>query len=274
MMTQFLTRPNGTIAYDDSGTGGPLVICVPSMGDVRQEYRFLAPQLAAAGFRVVTMDVRGHGESSVGWPDYSVAAIGSDIVALIRHLNAEQAYVIGASMAGGAAVWAAAETPDLIAGQVLIDAFVRDTPAGQSSSFVAKLMVKTLFAGPWGVAMWSMYYKSLYPTAPPVDLATYRGALKANLHEPGRFAALKAMLAASKAASEARVDAVRAPTLVVMGTKDPDFTHPEMEAAWLAAQLPATLLMVDGAGHYPHAEMPATVGPAIIAFLQEQHAYA
>ncbi len=47
MTTQFLKLQNGQIAYDDSGKG-PLVICIPSMGDLRGEYRFLIPQLVAA----------------------------------------------------------------------------------------------------------------------------------------------------------------------------------------------------------------------------------
>jgi len=39
-----LRRENGRIAYDDAGSG-PLVVCIPSIGDVRAEYRFLAEQL-------------------------------------------------------------------------------------------------------------------------------------------------------------------------------------------------------------------------------------
>ena len=66
MNTQFLKRPEGAIAYDDTGNG-PLVVCAPSLGDVRGEYRLLAPQLVDAGYRVVTMDLRGLGESSTGW---------------------------------------------------------------------------------------------------------------------------------------------------------------------------------------------------------------
>lgn len=263
--TQFLQRPEGKIAYDDSAASGPLVICVPSMGDLRQEYRFLAPQLIAAGYRVVTMDVRGHGESSVGWSDYSAAAVGSDIVALAEKLNAGPAFVIGTSMAGGSAVWAAAEAPELIAGQVLIDAFVRDYP----SSFIDDLLIDLSFGGPWGQSVWSMYYKSLYPTAPPADLSAYGGVVKANMREPGRFDALKKMIAASKADCEARIDDVKSPSFIVMGTKDPDFDEPEAVANWLSERLHGELLLVDGAGHYPHAEMPAKVGPAIITFLNE-----
>ena len=87
MGTQYLEHQNGKIAYDLCGSG-PLVVCVPSMGDLRAEYRFLAPRLAEAGFQAATMDVRGHGESSPTWNDYSVAGIGSDILALIRALGA------------------------------------------------------------------------------------------------------------------------------------------------------------------------------------------
>ena len=118
MTTQFLDHQNGRIAFDESGEG-PLVVCVPSMGDVRAEYRFLAPKLASAGYRVVTMDVRGHGETSTAWDDFSVAGVGSDILALIRQLNAGPAVIVGESMAAGAAVWAAAEAPELVAGLIL-----------------------------------------------------------------------------------------------------------------------------------------------------------
>ena len=98
MSTQYLEHDGGRIAFDDTGAG-PLVVCVPGMGDLRAEYRFLTPQLVSAGYRVATMDVRGHGEASVGWADVSVAAIGSDILALIRHLDAGPATIVGTSMA-------------------------------------------------------------------------------------------------------------------------------------------------------------------------------
>src|SRR5512140_123691 len=123
MATQYLEHQNGRLAYDDNGSG-PLVICSPSMGDVRGEYRFLIPQLVAAGYRVVSMDVRGHGETSVRWPDYSVAGVGSDMLAVVRALVGAPATLIGDSMSGGAAVWAAVEAPELVNGLVLIDPFV------------------------------------------------------------------------------------------------------------------------------------------------------
>ena len=53
-----------------------------------------------------------------------------------------------------------------------------------------------------------------------------------------------------------------------MGTKDVDFPDPPAEAQWAVEKLGAKLLLVQGAGHYPHTEMPEQVGPAVVSFLQ------
>jgi pimeloyl-ACP methyl ester carboxylesterase len=262
METKFLPRGKGRIAYDVDGNG-PLVVCVPGMGDLRAEYRFLTPPLLAAGYRVATMDVRGHGESSAHWDDYSAAAVGSDIVALLETLG-EPAFVVGTSMAAGASVWAAAEAPARVAGLVLIGPFVRDLPL----NVFMRALIKLLFAPPWGRAAWSSYYKSLYPSAPPRDLDAYREALSRNLRQPGRMKALRAMLAASKADCEARLPSVNAPSLVVMGARDPDFPDPAAEAQRVAQSLRGELQLIADAGHYPHAEQPAATGERIVAFLR------
>ena len=163
MNTQFLQLPDGKIAYDDAGSG-PLVVCVPGMGDLRGEYRFLTMQLAGEGFRVVTMDVRGHGESSVDWDDYSVVGVGRDILALIHQLDAGPAVIVGNSMAAGAAVWAAAEVPEQVRGLVLIGPAVRgDLGRG------FRMLLAVLFARPWGPSAWLSYYSTLFPTRKPMD---------------------------------------------------------------------------------------------------------
>lgn len=125
----FFNRPEGRLAFTDEGSG-PLVVMVPGLGDVKEEYRFLAPKVVANGYRVVTTDLRGLGNSSVGWPAYTNAALGSDLVALVRHLGATSATIIGTSMGAGAAAWAAAEAPDLVDGLILIGPFVRVLPPG------------------------------------------------------------------------------------------------------------------------------------------------
>jgi pimeloyl-ACP methyl ester carboxylesterase len=262
--TQFLTLADGRIAYDDSGGDGPVVICMPGIGDVRAAYRRVAPILEKAGFRVVTMDLRGLGESSAAWRDYSAASVGADVVALVQHLRVNRVFIVGNSMSAASAVWAAAEIPRQVLGIVLIDPFVREMP----TSAILMATLKVALIRPWGPSFWSMYYGSLYKTAPVTDLSEYRDALVANLKEPGRIEAVKAMMLASKAPCEARIPQVHAPVLVVMGTRDSDFDDPAAEATWVATSLRGKKLMVEGSGHYPQVEYPDQVGSAMIDFFK------
>jgi pimeloyl-ACP methyl ester carboxylesterase len=70
--TRYLRRPEGRIGYDVVGAGS-LVVLVPGMGDLRAGYRFLAPALRAAGYRVACTDLRGHGDSDATFTSYGDA---------------------------------------------------------------------------------------------------------------------------------------------------------------------------------------------------------
>lgn len=260
--TLFLDRASDRIAYDDTGGSGPVVLCAPGMGDLRQVYRFLTPCLTAAGYRVVTMDIRGHGESSAGWDDHSPEAVGADMLALLRHLDAGPAVIIGESFTPASAIWAAAEAPDLVAGIALCGPFLTEQQLNPFMRALAALVTRS-------PRLWTdMFYRSLYPTSPPPDFAAYRRALRANLRQPGRMAALRAMAGASKTDANARLAEVTCPVLVLMGTKDPDFPDPAAEAATATEQAPhATVVMIEGAGHYPPAEMPEQTAAALLPFL-------
>ena len=261
--TQWLDVGEGRMAYDDTGGLGPLVLAIPGMGDLRSEYRALRPLLVQAGYRVVTMDVRGHGDTSARWGDYSAHAVGRDALALINHLGAGPAVILGNSFAAGAALWAAHDAPSRVNGVVLLGPIVRDGPP----SWFAKTAVALGFAGPWRVAFWMAYWNSLFPARKPTDHAQARKALAENLRQPGRIDALRTMVGLSKADTEAIVTQSRVRALVVMGTRDPDFRDPVAEARWLAQALGTEPLIVEGAGHYPHLELSEQVAPRLLAFL-------
>src|ERR1700733_8056206 len=115
-MAEFLDIKGGRIAYDVTGEG-PLIVLSHGIGDRRQVFRFLAPELVRAGFRVAAADMRGHGESSMGdWKSISRTDVAGDLVALIRHLGGPAVIVVGHSLSGGAATIAAATAPDLVSG--------------------------------------------------------------------------------------------------------------------------------------------------------------
>ncbi len=266
--TQQLDRPGGRLAYEQTGDPrGPLVIASPGMGDLRSTFDGLAARLAAGGARVVTVDLRGHGGSSAGWADYSVDAVADDLLALNRHLGG-RAVLVGNSYSGSAAVVAAAREPEAFAGLVLVGAFVRDhPPTAVQRLLLGLLRLPWLGRRLWTVAAWPSFFKRK-----PADYAERRAALRRNLAEPGRYAAVTAMATPGRhRATEPELARVHVPVLVVMGGADPDFPDPAAEARFTADALggDATVLMVDGVGHYPQAEAVEVVAPAVAEFVRK-----
>ncbi len=190
-------------------------------------------------------------------------ATGGDILALIAELGGEPAVVIGNSLGAAGAAWAAAETPASVAGLVLIGPFVREVPMKPA----IRLMMRLALLRPWGLAAWSAYSAKLYPGRQPVDLAEHRAAVRASLARTPYWKAFVATTKISHAPVEARLAEIHTPTLVVMGSKDPDFPDPAAEAELVAGRLGGSVVMIPGAGHYPQAQDPELVGPAVVDFL-------
>jgi pimeloyl-ACP methyl ester carboxylesterase len=267
MTTSFLDRPSGRLAYELTGDPeGPLIVLSPGFGDLRSTFDGLAARLAADGARVVATDLRGHGGSSTGWDDYSVAAVADDLLALL-HAHGGRGVLLGNSYSGSAAVVAAAREPEAVSGLVLSGAFVRD---GETSVFQKALFA--LFHRPFpGRLLWTSVAWPSFFRRRPADFAARKAELKANLARPHGYEALGRMTTAegTHRHTEPLLPSVQAPALVVMGTKDPDFPDPAAEARWTAYHLggPAEVLLVDGAGHYPHTEAVDEVAPAVAAFL-------
>jgi pimeloyl-ACP methyl ester carboxylesterase len=264
--TQFLEIPGGRIAYDDTGGSSPLVVAAPGMGDTRGVYRHLSPFLEIAGLRVVTFDLRGIGESSVGWDDYSDAAVASDYLSLLDHLGISSAVLIGNSKTASSVVIAATDSPNRVSGLVLFGPFAREVPI----KWWQKLLFGVMFGGPWGRMAWVSYYKkNLYPGNKPKDHEEYVDSLAKNLAQPGRFNAFKEQAKDSHSESGARLDKVSQPSLIIMGAADPDFPDPQKEADELARLMKADVLMVKDSGHYPQADNPEKVASVIIDFVKQ-----
>ncbi len=259
--TQHLDVAGGTIAFDDTGGEGALVVMLPGAGDVRAEYRLLAPELVASGARVVTADLRGHGDSTPDWPGYGVPESASDLLALLEHLDGGPAMVVATSFAPAAALWATADRPDLIGGLVLISAHLETAPLHQ------RVLLGLLLRGPLAGRLWVDQYRKWHPSSPPADLDEHAAALATMLTDRRRRRAVRHTLTARRDGLEARMDRVTAPTLVVMGGSDSHFGDPVAEGEAIAARTGGRLQMIPDAGHYPHAEFPEQVARAIIDLL-------
>jgi pimeloyl-ACP methyl ester carboxylesterase len=271
-MTEYLGIAGNTLAYDVTGQG-PLVVLAHGIGDSRHSYRFLAPALAAAGYRVANVDIRGCGDSSLGWDGYSRTDIAGDLVALVRHLGGP-AVIIGQSISGGAATIATATAPDLITGVIELAPFTRAQPVDLGGLVRSKRfrsgyfqLAQVLLRG--SLSSWTKYLDLAMPTK-PADWDGELARIEAKLIEPGRMKALQAMCKASPSDAGAQLPKVTRPVLVVEGSLDPDWADPRAEGEKIIADLPrglGELVVLDGAGHYPHAQMPDQLLALALPFL-------
>ena len=259
--TQHLDRPEGTIAFDDTGGGGPLIVLLPGAGDIRSEYRHLTPKLVAGGARVVTMDLRGHGDSSGTWPAYGMAETASDLIALLEHLDAGPATVVATSFSPTSAMWTAAERPDLVSRLVLISAHIHDAPWWQ------RLPLSLALRGPLAAKLWAGQYRGWHPGAPPSDLADHASRLATMLADSGRRRAVRETLLARRAGLAERMARLDLPVLVVMGGADSHFGDPKAEGEEIVAATKGILVVIPEAGHYPQAEYPDAVAEALTDFI-------
>jgi len=263
--TQFLANEDGKLAFDDQGQG-QLVLCLPAGGDTRAEYRFLTPILLNAGYRVVTMDIRGQGETSAYWKDYSYEAMARDVEVLLAHLNAGPAIIMGTSKSAGVAVTVAVNKPELVSKVIMAGPFAR-TKSKVGSFLTAQILLSPI----WGLRLFADWYNDkMYPIKPS-DYAEQTAKMRAMLQEPGRLRALREMFTDSGDQLDARLAKLAQPTLIVMGEKDPDFPSPVKETQEYVARMPLAkpvVFVAPGAGHHPQAQLPAEVGKAILEFIK------
>ena len=274
--TEYVEVGGGRIAYDVIGNG-PLVVLSPGVADIRSSYRFLAPLIADAGYRVASVDLRGHGESSTSWDAYSRTDTAGDLIEVVRKLGGP-AVIVGQSFSGGAATIAAATNPDLVSAIVEIDPFTR--PPKISVAALLRnapyrrgtlLLGQFIFTG--SVRVWSKYLDLAYPGRKPADWDAWLASLQASLGEPGRAKAAQKTFQSKPADAAAQLPNVHCPVLVIMGSDDSDFPNPEAEAAAIVGLLPAGLgsyQMIENAGHYPHAQYPQRVADLLLTFLKER----
>jgi pimeloyl-ACP methyl ester carboxylesterase len=134
MTTRSTTATTGTGAYADvnglhlyfetHGEGRPLVLLHGGLGS-GEMFGPTIPALAAAGHQVIVPDLQGHGRTADIDRPIDVRLMADDIAALIGHLGLEQVDVVGYSLGGGVALFAAVRYPELVRKVVIAAAHAR-----------------------------------------------------------------------------------------------------------------------------------------------------
>ncbi|KAL5320962.1 hypothetical protein ACEPPN_011772 [Leptodophora sp. 'Broadleaf-Isolate-01'] len=255
----------GTLAVEVEGKiDAPLIICSPAMGDTRDAYGPLSAKLVAAGYRVARLDLRGHGDSTADFKHYGDEAIADDYLAIIGALGGKPAILAGASLSAGASVIAAAKSPESVAGLVLLGPFLRNP-----GNALILMMFRVALWWPWGPFIWRSYSATMWPGLG--DKAKERASSStALLQRPGRWSAFHAtVVGANHNVVKPYLGKAKAPALVVIGDKDPDWSDPLKEAEWVASNFTdSEIVTVPGAGHAPMFESPEFVAAGLLKFLE------
>ncbi len=112
---------NGSVSlyYEDRGTGDTLVF-LHGLGsstlDWEDQLRFFETH-----FRVIALDVRGHGRSDKPIEEYSISGFSKDVWALLDHIGIDHFNLIGLSMGGMISFQMATDQPERVRGMVVIN---------------------------------------------------------------------------------------------------------------------------------------------------------
>jgi 3-oxoadipate enol-lactonase len=265
MKTIELTSPSITVAYDDVGTGLPVVL----LHAFPLDREMWAPQLepiSRAGFRVFALDLPGFGGTSADGDGFTIDR-GADLVGgFLDALGISKTVVVGLSMGGYVAMAIARRRPSLLAGLVLADTRAApDAPhmRGNRDKMIASVQAK----GPVAAAdamLPNLFSEPTRSTNPALIERVKQSVLRQSAS--GIVAGLVALRDRPDAAPDLETMAV--PILVLVG--EFDTVTPLLAAARIAGTVPKSdLAHIPGAGHLSNLENPEAFNTAVIAFLKQ-----
>jgi pimeloyl-ACP methyl ester carboxylesterase len=214
-----------------------------------------APQdeVLSRQYRVITMDLRGHGESDAPLWQFSLEQYADDVAGLLDHLAIPQAVLVGLSMGGYVGFAVYRKHADRVRGLVLADTRAQaDSAEGRTGRFN---LAQTAFRkGPGAVAD-IMLPKLLGATSLKTrpDLSAHLRQIIEGNYVSGMI--VDSMAMADRPDSLPLLPHITCPTMVIVGEEDQ--TTPPAEAEVIAQGIPgAKLAVIPGAGHLSNLEQP------------------
>ncbi|MDY7031943.1 MAG: alpha/beta hydrolase [Thermodesulfobacteriota bacterium] len=115
-----LSKDGIPISFEVYGSGEPTLVFVHGWSCDARYWRMQIPYFST-GYRVVTLDLAGHGHSGMTRSQYTMRAFGEDVKAVVQAIGTNQAILLGHSMGGSVIAEAARLMPDRIIGLIGVD---------------------------------------------------------------------------------------------------------------------------------------------------------
>lgn len=244
--------------------GAPTVVLVHGLGGDHDSLGPIAEPLVQAGFRVVGVNQRGHGGSSVGTGGFGAVRLGRDLGQVLSMLDLEEVTLAGHSL-GGVAAMNLVLLPDGVGDRVVNLVLVSTLAEAVSIDRVAALKMG---AHPVYVRLMQQPAVSLVAARAGFGLTVPARVMVDHAREVGGANTRNDMQAAAESMIgydvRHRLREIKVPTTVVCGTHDKLARHSENE--FIAEQVPyGTFCSVDRAGHMIIWERPEVVVDVIAA---------
>jgi 3-oxoadipate enol-lactonase len=251
------------IAYTDQGKGTPILL----IHGYPLSKAMWDPQAKSLSqnFRVITLDLRGHGESEAPLWLYTMDIFADDIRALLDHLSIDQVVLAGFSMGGYIALAFYRRYKNRVKALVLADTRAQaDSPEGKQGRFKA---AQTAHQQGAGAIADVMIPKLLTPQSlqSRPDLVQNIRKIMTSTPVAGIVGDLMAM--AERPDSVPLLSEIACPTLFLVGEQDS--LTPPAEAKLMAEKIKkAQLEIIPAAGHLSNLEQPDHFNRAVRRFLE------
>lgn len=251
--------------YEDTGAGPVVLLSHSWFCDGRQWPQ--VPALVDAGYRVLNLDNRGHGQSGPHREPFTLRDMADDLIAVLDDAGVDEAIVVGLSIGGMASIRAALQYPDRVRALVLAD-------TGAAAQGIINRVKITALSPVWRTParrlivsqVVSVLFGSTARRDQPDLVATWRGRFLAQ--DPDSMMTVGHALVQRDDVTD-RLNEIRVPTLVIVGDQDVD---PGVAASVaLAARIPgAQFVALPDTGHLSALEQPDAFGAALLHFAAAQ----
>lgn len=227
-------RVNGhELAYEVHGQGDVTIVYLHGILLDANLNRRLARALAARGFRVVLLDLLGHGQSDKPplASEYRIDTYVTQVVALLDELGVDRAVLGGLSLGANVSLMTAAHAPDRVRALILEMPVLERAVPPIALTFVPLLLVAHYAGRPWNLV------SGVARRLPPTHIGLVDSLIGSlSLRAEELAAVLHGVLVGPVAPPEEERRRIGVPTLIV-GHRG-DLIHPFSDAARLASQLP------------------------------------
>jgi pimeloyl-ACP methyl ester carboxylesterase len=253
------------VAWFEWGRGEPLVL-VHGLADDHRAWRKVLPWLTL-DYRVIAYDLRGHGQTSAGTPEGTLAQLVGDLVALLDALEIEQAHLVGFSLGGTIVMRTAIDRPERVNRLLPVATSSR---VGRTAADWYRQRAELADQGA----------ERLHPVlkddtraqfaSSPVEFEDHWRIRRQSTADPRGFAnGCRAMVRLNAEPLDPELERIKAPSLVVSAELDQHC--PPVAGQIIVERLPgARLELIGGSGHQVEVEQPERLSAAILGFLAGQ----